>query len=270
MPEPRHLPRCLAAACVALVLGLSGCATAPDAGPEPSTTAGRAAFDGWSQRTFPGKAATRYRVVAVDDLPGEARALRTEADRSASMFFRRLDASDPQPARIRFGWKVDQLPSAASLGQRDTEDSAVRVILAFDGDHARLPMRDRMVFELAHAVTGERPPFAMLMYVWDVTSEIGQVVPSNSTSRIRKIVLDGAGSALGRWHLHERDIAEDFRRAYGEAPGPLIGVGVMSDADNTESRVRAWYAPVRLLPPPVAASLGVTARTTDPAPVNVR
>lgn len=243
----------------AALLGLVACGTPvpPGGRGEPASAAAATAahasganpFDGWSQRTFPGKAATRYRLESVRDLPGEARVLRTEADRSASMFFKRLDPGAEQPARVSFGWKVDQLPSAASLGVREAEDSAVRVILAFDGDHARLPLRDRLLFELAQAVTGEAPPFAMLMYVWDVTATVGDIVPSNSTSRIRKIVLDGPQSALGRWHLHERDIAEDFRRAYGEAPGPLIGVGVMSDADNTASRVRAWYAPVRLLGP---------------------
>ena len=263
LPLRRLLPLVLTLA-VALLLG--ACATTPSTtrpDAAPAVTADSSSpFYGWAQRSFPGKAATRYRIVQVADLPGANQALRTEADRSASMFFRRLDPTAAQPTRVSFGWKVEVLPSAASLGKREAEDSAVRVILAFDGDAARLPMRDRMLFELAHAVTGETPPFAMLMYVWDVTSPVGEVVQSNSTSRIRKIVLNGADSALGQWHLHERDIVEDFRRAYGEPPGPLIGVGVMSDADNTASRVLAWYSPVRLLAPSSSAA----AASASPAP----
>lgn len=252
-------------------LMLASCALPPGSGPDSEraeSAEGDGPFAGWAQRTFPGKPATRYRIEPVSDLPGEAVALRTEANRSASMFFRRLDPAAAQPGRVSFGWKVERLPDAASLADRSTEDSAVRVILAFDGDHARLPLRDRLVFELAHAVTGETPPFAMLMYVWDVTAEPGAIIPSNSTGRIRKIVLDGASTPLNRWHLHQRDIAADFQLAYGEPPGPLIGVGVMSDADNTDSRVLAWYAPVRLLPLPGTAVTDVRALQAASSPVS--
>lgn len=250
-----------------MTLALVGCTAVPEKPPAsvPLAALNSGPFAGWAQRTFPGKASTLYRIEAASDLPGEAQVLRTEADGSASMFFRRLDPAAPQPGRVSFGWKVERLPEAASLADRTTEDSAVRVILAFDGNHATLPRRDRMLFELAQAVTGEAPPYAMLMYVWDVTAVRGAIISSNSTSRIRKIVLDGADTPLNRWHLHERDFVADFQRAYGEAPGPLIGVGVMSDADNTDSRVIAWYAPVRLLsalearPDPTAPS-GVSPR----------
>ena len=68
---------------------------------------------------------------------------------------------------VKFSWQVAQLIAAADLTDRDTDDSPVRLILAFDGDHGRLSLRNRMMFELAQAVTGETPPFATLMYVWD-------------------------------------------------------------------------------------------------------
>jgi len=41
-------------------------------------------------------------------------------------------------------------------------------------------------------------------------------------------------------------VAADFRRAFGEEPGPLVAIAVMTDSDNTRSRSRAWYGPVRL------------------------
>lgn len=243
------------AALALAALALGGCVTAPNDG-DPGAAAVTdsqalegSPFAGWQQRTFPGKAVTSYRLQPATDLPGERFVLRTEAERSASMLFRRLDPAAPQPERVQFGWKVETMPTRASLADRSTEDSAVRVILAFDGDHARLPLRDRLVFDLATSLTGEAPPYAMLMYVWDVTSSREAIVSSNSTSRIRKIVLDADAGPLGVWRLYDRAIREDFRRAYGEEPGPLIGVGVMSDADNTQSRVRAWYAPVRLIGP---------------------
>jgi len=53
---------------------------------------------------------------------------------------------------------------------------------------------------------------------------------------------------LGRWLSYERDIKADFRTAFGEAPGPLMGVGLMTDTDNTKASTRVVYGPVTLKP----------------------
>ena len=51
---------------------------------------------------------------------------------------------------------------------------------------------------------------------------------------------------LNQWLDYKRNIREDYERAFGEAPGPLVGIGIMTDSDNTRSTARAWYGPVRL------------------------
>jgi hypothetical protein len=35
-------------------------------------------------------------------------------------------------------------------------------------------------------------------------------------------------------------------QAFGEAPGPLTAVALMSDTDNTASRLDAWFGALRL------------------------
>lgn len=227
----------------------------------PAATAPGSSFDGWSQRSFPGKRPTRYRVVDVRDHPSARRAVRADADRSASVFRREWPASQPLPSTLRFSWRIEQPISTANLRDRDAEDSPVRIVLAFDGPTSALPLRERMFFDLAEAVTGERPPYATLMYVWDRHADVGEVIPSNSTSRIRKIVVDGRDSPVGPWRVHERAVEADFRAAFGEAPGRLMAVGVMTDSDNTGYRIRAWYGPLEwgALPPG-----GAPGRTASP------
>jgi hypothetical protein len=51
---------------------------------------------------------------------------------------------------------------------------------------------------------------------------------------------------LHRWLSYQRDIRADFVRAFGEPPGRLQAVGLMTDSDNTQERARGWYGPVRL------------------------
>ena len=47
--------------------------------------------------------------------------------------------------------------------------------------------------------------------------------------------------------MHERDIASDYRRAFGEEPGALTSIALMTDSDNTRSTTRAYYGEVRLV-----------------------
>jgi hypothetical protein len=92
------------------------------------------------------------------------------------------------------------------------------------------------------------PPYATLMYVWDNEAPVDSVVVNPRTDRVRKIVLDSGPQHLGRWRDHQRDLAADFRRAFGEEPGRLVAVAVMTDGDNTRSSTRAWYGEVDLSP----------------------
>ena len=45
--------------------------------------------------------------------------------------------------------------------------------------------------------------------------------------------------------VHER-IKADFEKAFGEPPGALLGLAIMTDTDNTRSTARAWYGAIRL------------------------
>jgi hypothetical protein len=120
------------------------------------------------------------------------------------------------------------------------------VLFAFGGDMTTLPARTRLMFDLAEALSGERPPFATLMYVWDATAPVGTVIVNPRTDRIRKIVVDSGPGELRRWREHRRDLSADFRLAFGEDPGPLTSIALMTDSDNTRSSAASWYGPVAL------------------------
>jgi len=57
-------------------------------------------------------------------------------------------------------------------------------------------------------------------------------------------------TAVGSWQTVTRNWRDDYQKAFGQAPGPLIKVGVMSDTDNTGETVDAWYGDIRLMPKP--------------------
>lgn len=228
---------------------LWGCAGAPDQVPASATVGGKrggaqaAGFDGWTNRSLPGKKPTFYQVVQVDG----RWAVKAEGDSSVSLFRRNLRVEPADLGAIEFGWRVPELITKADLTQRAAADSPVRVVLAFDGDRSKLSHKNRLMFDLAESLSGEAPPYASLMYVWDNRAALETVIPGATSDRIRKVVVDSGSSQLKVWRLHRRQIAEDYRRAFGEEPGPLIGVAFMTDCDNTRSRTQALYGEVRLV-----------------------
>lgn len=60
-------------------------------------------------------------------------------------------------------------------------------------------------------------------------------------------MLEFGSKNLNQWLDYERDIRADYEKAFGEAPGALLSMGIMTDTDNTRSNVQAWYGQLRLL-----------------------
>ena len=245
-----------AAACVGLALCLAGCAALPGAGTAADigvspwalqsgaapASAAPPAHAEWRHLTFPGKTATQFGYVHTDGR--DAIAVRAVA--SVSMLRRSVRIEPEDLGSVRFSWKVPELIAGSDLAVREADDSPVRIVLVFEGDRSRFSRRDQMLSELARAVTGEELPYATLMYVWCNRREPGTVIPSPRTGRIQKLVVESGATSLNRWLDYERDIRADYQKAFGEPPGALVGIGLMSDSDNTRSTTNAWYGPLWL------------------------
>jgi hypothetical protein len=197
----------------------------------------------WTHTVFPGKKASLYSPLQLDGRD----AMAVHAVSSASMLRQLVRVEPADLNRLRFAWKVPALIAGADMAQRDLDDSPVRIVLAFEGDRSRFSAKNALLSELSQAFTGEPRPYATLMYVWCNQREPGSVVVNPRTDRIRKLVMESGPRNLDQWLDYERDIRADFEKAFGEAPGALLAVGIMTDSDNTASTTQAWYGPVRLV-----------------------
>jgi hypothetical protein len=251
-----------AALCAVAASALAGCSTTPPASEagafrsnpwtvqsttQAAAATARDAAASWQHYAFPGKSPTQFNYARKDGRDAVA----VLAASSASMLRTRVRIEPAQLGGVRFSWKVPQLIAGADLASREADDSPVRVVLFFEGDRSRFSARDSMLSELVRSVTGEEMPYATLMYVWCNKREPGTVVSSPRTARVRTMVVESGALKLNQWLDYERDIRADYERAFGEAPGALVGMGIMSDSDNTRSTTQAWYGPVRLDSQPV-------------------
>lgn len=197
----------------------------------------------WAVFRLPGKVFVPFEAVSRLGRP----ALQVQAQRSVSVLRRQFEPGIEAPGLLTFAWKVDALPAGADLKDAEATDAPVRILLAFEGDRSQWSARTHRLSELSRLLTGEPLPYATLSYVWSQDDPLEAVLHNPRTDRIRKLVVDSGTAQLGQWRDHQRDVRADFIRAFGEPPGPLVAVALMTDTDNTASSLKAWYGPLRLV-----------------------
>jgi len=242
---------------IPLLLGsaliLAACATTPpeapvfaDVTPFSSSGAGARLPLNWQSLVISrAKTATQYETV-IDPVSKRV-VLRAQARRACTGLKQRLSIDPATRPLIAWEWRVMKLIDGADNTNRDAEDSPVRLLLFFDGDRAALPQRDQMALDLAQIASGVEPPYATLMYIWENRQPVGTVIDSSYTSQVKMIVAGSGSSMLGGWRRFERNYVDDYRLAFGRPPGRLIGVGILTDSDNTGAAVEAFYGDIRLL-----------------------
>lgn len=240
---------------------LSACATRPvvplkaakdDAAiPRFSTNSTGGLPQGWAPLVIlRNKKPTEYRLVADKSRT----VLHARADSASSALMHEMDVDPVTNPWLSWEWKISCLLKKADNTQRATEDSPVRIILGFDGDKESLPFADQVMFETAKVVTGHDFPYATLMYIWENKAPIGTVIRSPHSGRIKMMVAASGSDGIGEWRSFMRNVVEDFEKAFGEKPGRLIGIGVLTDTDNTGETVDAWYGDIRFVREPGAAA----------------
>ncbi len=197
--------------------------------------------DQWQPYTvFPGTPPTQYRLVST----GEGVALEANADKSASGMYRRIRIDPKHHPVVEWRWNVAQAVQGADLRVPSLEDSPARLVISFHGDVTQLDFTERFTLRLYRAVSGQRLPFAMLMYIWSSEHPVDSIFVSQHSEKIQMIVVDGSPPRLGQWSALRRNVLEDYRRAFGGEPWDIVAVGVMTDSDHTGESARAWYGDI--------------------------
>jgi hypothetical protein len=238
------------------LLVVSGCGLLPEEPPDDgaalpyvmsfaASRSGMAGATGWQEWSFSGfKKPTRYELIEDSG----ALVIRASADRSASGLRHAVKVDPASYPVLTWRWKVNELIESADNTRKHTEDSPVRVLVTFDGAVEKVPFADRLLFDHVYLLTGRRMPYATLVYIWENRVATDTVIQNLHTSRIKMIVAESGRGSLGRWRQITRNIVDDYRRAFGEEPGTITSVGIMTDTDNTGLKAEALYGDIQFRP----------------------
>jgi hypothetical protein len=199
---------------------------------------------GWNfYRIAPYKKNTVYRL---ENYQGRT-VLSANSKTSASGLAVKLRPRQANNLWLQWEWKALSAIPEADNAERYHDDAPLRILVAFDGNKSKLSLKEKMNFEMASLISGQEMPYATLMYIWSGKSPVDTIINNAHTSRVKMIVVDSGWDNLGAWHKHQRDLATDYMRAYGEAPGEVIGIALLTDTDNTKSETRAIYGDIELI-----------------------
>jgi len=202
---------------------------------------GKAPPGDWSRFTvWPFSANTEYALVESNP----SVVLEARADNSASGFYRRIRIDPVRHPVVEWRWRILEPLAHADPRDPSREDSPARLVICFHGDVKRLDIGERNTLRFYKALTGEKLPYAMLMYTWSTDAPVGTIAHSVHTEKIQMIVVENGSSRTGDWREFRRNVLEDYRRAFGEEPSDIVAVGVMTDADHTPAKARTQYGDI--------------------------
>ena len=73
---------------------------------------------------------------------------------------------------------------------------------------------------------------------------MGSIFKSEKTGTVTYLVVESGPAKLGQWITEHRNVAEDFKKIYGEDPDDPGAVSISIDSDDTKSSAEAFIGTI--------------------------
>jgi hypothetical protein len=156
-------------------------------------------------------------------------AVKAESRASASALIYRVSLDPKTYPRLSWSWKIARTIRNGDERTKGGDDYAARVYVVYPS----------VLFWKTRAVN----------YIWANRLPRGAFLPNAYTGNAVMVAVESGDGNAGRWIDEERNLVDDYRRAFGEDPPEIGAVAFMTDTDNTGEEAVAWYGAIRFLPP---------------------
>ena len=195
----------------------------------------------WKPLTFKKIARhTVYTLVRDEDTV----VIKAIAHASASGLIREIRINPNEYPMVQWRWKVSNILKKADVHTKEGDDYPARIYITFEYDPSKLGFFEKIKYETVRLLYGQSPPLAAVNYIWESHAPIGTVVPNPYTSRAMMIVVESGEEKINQWVCEERNLFEDYKKAFGENPPMISGVAIMTDTDNTGESATAYYGDI--------------------------
>ena len=206
---------------------------------------------GWRTVTLPKKTLTQYKIVADPEGDHQAHVLQADSDKAASSLLAQVSVDPKVSPFLQWRWRTDTALKNGDVLTKAGDDYPLRVYVVFDVPLESLSFGARTKIRFARSLYGPDVPVAALCYVWDAKQPAGTTVWNAFTDRLRMIVLQSGANNIGKWQYESRDVAADFKAAFGFDAPKITAVLVGADTDNTKEISRSWFGDLKFSTQPL-------------------
>lgn len=177
-------------------------------------------LDQWESKEFKGR--THYQLTGLAGIT----VLKAESDGSASGLFKEQRIDLQKTPVMNWSWRVENRLGDINEQAKSGDDYAARVYVVVSGGIA---------FWRTRAID----------YVWASTSPKGKIWPNAfAGDHVMMIALRSSDDQTGIWYTEKRNILADLKQLVGEDIRYIDAVAIMTDTDNTHSKVTAYYGDI--------------------------
>ena len=164
-----------------------------------------------------------WQIVEIDG----QRVLHLKSDGDSSTISREIKGAVDlkQTPILEWRWKITKLPRGGDARRSATDDEAGQIYVTWP----RFPeaVRSRIIG-----------------YIWDTSAPVGSIFKSEKTGTVHYVVMQSGAAKLGQWVTERRNVADDFKKIYGEEPGNPGALSISIDSDDTKSSAEAFVGTI--------------------------
>lgn len=177
---------------------------------------------GWEGQNW---GSPKYDLTVVRD--GERNVLHLRSDNDSSTISKDIKGTVllAHTPILEWSWKAVVLPRGGDSRRKETDDQAAQLYVVWP----RFPQAVRS---------------RIIGYVWDTTAPAGTVARSAKTSTVTYVIVRSGKADLGQWVTERRNVAEDFKKIYGEAPDDPAALSIAIDSNDTQSVAESFMGPI--------------------------
>jgi hypothetical protein len=206
-----------------------------------AATVGKGLPDGWKPLAFKKiEKHTTYILIKEDNVV----VVKAVAEASASGLTRKVKINPKEHPIVQWRWKVANILEKGDVHKKEGDDYPARIYITFEYDPSKLSFFEKAKYETIKLLYGQYPPLAAINYIWESKAPVGTMVPNPFTDRVMMFVVETGPSKLNQWVNEEKNIFEDYKKAFGQEPPMISGIAIMTDTDNTGESAVAYYGDI--------------------------
>lgn len=177
--------------------------------------------DGWKGQNW-GSPKYDFRI----ETQGGRKVLRAKSQDDSSTISKEAKVNLKDRPILQWSWQAVTLPKGGDGRKSATDDQAAQLYVTFP----RFPQAVRS---------------RIISYLWDTTAPAGAVFKSEKTGLVTYVVVRSGPAEAGKWVSESRNVLEDYKKIYGEAPGEDVGaISISIDSNDTHSSAESYFGEI--------------------------